>query len=169
MRVLPPRDDFVAEGVFAIERFPAPKTPKSSLCGILLALLTEKIMPPPNKSSGEETSRQTSTPLAHNIILIGTAKKVNAKKPLNTAPARLQRMLLRLQKYDLEIHHQPGKEIPVADKLSRMYLQETDNMSEEFEAQVHLIKANLPVSSQRMQEVKEKTSEDPKLVELTND
>ncbi|KAI8503608.1 hypothetical protein Bbelb_185790 [Branchiostoma belcheri] len=41
-------------------------------------------------------------------------------------------------------------------------------MSEESEAQVHLIKANLPLSSQRMQDVREKTSEDPQLIELTN-
>ncbi|CAH1232986.1 RTL1 [Branchiostoma lanceolatum] len=54
------------------------------------------------------------------------------KKPLSTAPARLQRMLLRLQKYDLEVKHKPGKEIPVADALSRLYLDETDNMSKKY-------------------------------------
>ena len=41
------------------------------------------------------------------------------KKPLVVAPARLQRMMLRLQKYDVHIAYKPGKEIPVADALSR--------------------------------------------------
>ncbi|XP_052819930.1 uncharacterized protein K02A2.6-like [Mya arenaria] len=41
------------------------------------------------------------------------------------APARLQRMLLQLQKYDLDIKHYPSKQVPVADTLSRNFLNET--------------------------------------------
>lgn len=37
------------------------------------------------------------------------------KKPLSAALPRLQRMMLRLQKYDLNVRHKPRKEIPVAD------------------------------------------------------
>ena len=44
------------------------------------------------------------------------------QKPLNNAPARLQRMLLRLQKYDIRVKYTPGKELYVADTLSRAYL-----------------------------------------------
>ena len=44
------------------------------------------------------------------------------KKPLLAAPMRLQRMMLRLQPYDLEVQYVPGKEIPVADALSRASL-----------------------------------------------
>ena len=40
-------------------------------------------------------------------------------KHIATAPARLQRMLLRLQKYQLTIKYKPGKEIALADTLSR--------------------------------------------------
>ena len=43
------------------------------------------------------------------------------KKPLISAPKRLQRMFLRLQKYDLEINYKPGKEMFVADALSRAH------------------------------------------------
>lgn len=43
------------------------------------------------------------------------------KKPLISAPKRLQRMFLRLQKYDLEITYKPGKEMYVADALSRAH------------------------------------------------
>ena len=44
------------------------------------------------------------------------------QKPLNNAPAWLQRMLLRLQKYDIRVKYTPGKELYVADTLSRAYL-----------------------------------------------
>uniref|UniRef100_A0A3B3SK60 ribonuclease H n=1 Tax=Paramormyrops kingsleyae TaxID=1676925 RepID=A0A3B3SK60_9TELE len=44
------------------------------------------------------------------------------KKPLLKAPKRLQRMLLRLQKYDFEIKFLPGKDMLVADALSRAFL-----------------------------------------------
>ena len=44
------------------------------------------------------------------------------QKPLNNAPARLQRMLLRLQKYDIRVKYAPGNELYVANTLSRAYL-----------------------------------------------
>ena len=40
-------------------------------------------------------------------------------KPLVAAPKRLQRVLLRLQKYDLEIGFKPGQHMYLADTLSR--------------------------------------------------
>ena len=72
------------------------------------------------------------------------------KKPLCSAPPRLQRMLLRLQKYDMLVMYKPGKSIPVADALSRKYLNETDNTSELMEAHVHLIVCSLPISDQKL-------------------
>ena len=42
------------------------------------------------------------------------------KKHLSSAPPRLARMLLRIQKYDVQIKHLPGKDIPVAEALSRI-------------------------------------------------
>ena len=44
------------------------------------------------------------------------------KKPIHSAPKRLQRMLLRLQKYELELVHVPGKQMLIADFLSRSCL-----------------------------------------------
>ena len=46
------------------------------------------------------------------------------KKPLLSVPKRLQRMLLRLQKYSLSVKYCPGKQIFIADMLSRAYLKE---------------------------------------------
>ena len=50
-------------------------------------------------------------------------------KPIYNAPKRLQRMLLRLQKYSLKVQYCPGKEMYIADMLSRAYLQEKCNAS----------------------------------------
>lgn len=39
------------------------------------------------------------------------------KKPLNKYPARLQKMLLKLQKYDFEVRFKPGKQLIIANAL----------------------------------------------------
>ena len=43
-------------------------------------------------------------------------------KAINRAPPRIQRFLLRLQRYDFSMNYKPGKEIKVADTLSRAHL-----------------------------------------------
>ena len=42
-----------------------------------------------------------------------------SSKPLASAPKRLQRLLLRLPQYDAEIRYRPGREMYLADTLSR--------------------------------------------------
>jgi hypothetical protein len=46
-------------------------------------------------------------------------------KPLQSTPRRLQRMLLRPQHYTLIVKYTSGKDVVVADALSRCYLPET--------------------------------------------
>ena len=41
-------------------------------------------------------------------------------KQLSKAPPRLQRMLLRIQPYEIKLHYKPGKEMVYADYLSRV-------------------------------------------------
>ena len=41
------------------------------------------------------------------------------RKPLHTAPARLQRMIMSIQKYPISVTYRPGKELHIADTLSR--------------------------------------------------
>src|SRR5690348_8559039 len=48
------------------------------------------------------------------------------KKLIFDSPKRLQRMLLFLQKYDLEVTFKPGKEMYIADTLSRAYLKSSN-------------------------------------------
>ena len=46
------------------------------------------------------------------------------KKTLLRAPKRLQRMILRLQKYHLEVTYKRGSQMHLVDTLSRVYLEE---------------------------------------------
>ena len=41
------------------------------------------------------------------------------KRPLMDAPRRLQRLLLRMQRYDFRLVYVPGSQLPIADVLSR--------------------------------------------------
>ena len=92
-------------------------------------------------------------------------------KALAAAPPRLQRMLLQLQKYDLKIIHVPGKNIPVADTLSRQSLPiGTDgfDMTSDLEAQVHCIVTNLPFHDNKLKEIRDATTKDQQCQHLTN-
>ena len=60
-------------------------------------------------------------------VLIETEHKpliAISKKSLSSAPKRLQRMLLRLQKYDYTLVYRPGSQLLIADTLSRAPLDE---------------------------------------------
>ncbi|CAC5380359.1 unnamed protein product [Mytilus coruscus] len=46
-------------------------------------------------------------------------------KPLHQTPPRLQKQLIALEKYDLKVDYKPGKEMYLADHLSRSFLKET--------------------------------------------
>ncbi len=67
------------------------------------------------------------------------------KKSLQKAPPRLQRMLMRLQLYDLHVSYKPGKELYIADTLSRAYLKEQTEPLLEDELQVHSLSVFLSV------------------------
>ena len=42
-------------------------------------------------------------------------------KPLGSAPKKLQRMIFRLQRYNLDVRYKKGSELHLADTLSRNY------------------------------------------------
>ena len=54
-----------------------------------------------------------------------------SRKPLHSAPRRLQRMLLRLHNYDTVIEYRKGADLHIADTLSRAYLASVTH-TEEF-------------------------------------
>ena len=55
------------------------------------------------------------------------------KKPLHAAPLRLQKMMLQLQRYNFDLVYKAGKELHIADTLSRAFLPHHDAIEEEFE------------------------------------
>ena len=89
-----------------------------------------------------------------------------ALKPLHLAPKRLQRMLLKTQKYNLRINYKKGKGMFLADTLSRAYLPEVNSwhFSQELEDIDHRI--SLPVSKARWQQIKHASADDSVLQQL---
>ena len=53
------------------------------------------------------------------------------KKPLHSAPMHLQTMKLQLQRYKFRLIYKAGKELHIADALSRAYLPKSDSQEDE--------------------------------------
>ena len=90
------------------------------------------------------------------------------KKPLLSAPKRLQRMLLRLQKYHLSLTYIPGKKIYIADMLSRAYLPHShSNQTDVFRELETINQAqHIRMSETTFQQLKTATSKDQTLQTL---
>lgn len=90
-----------------------------------------------------------------------------SKKPLGEVPPRIQRLMLRLQKYDLEFEFKPGKHLMVADTLSRASLHnETSTTEEDVRIHVDSIKAQMPVSTAKWAVIANETQKDEHLREV---
>ncbi|KAG1696931.1 hypothetical protein GQR58_006123 [Nymphon striatum] len=90
------------------------------------------------------------------------------EKPLYAAPPRLQRMLLQLHKYDIDLTYVKGTDIPVADTLSRNPLPDTyPDISVGLDVHIDTILSHLPISDRRLQAVKQVSATDTQFIELT--
>ena len=69
-------------------------------------------------------------------------------------------MLLRLQRYSLTVTYKPGKEMHVADALSRANFNEHEDLLGE-ELEVNWITPPLPISEEKLQAFRKATVEDP--------
>ena len=85
------------------------------------------------------------------------------KKPLHKAPRRLQNLLLRILNYNTTVTWKPGTKVPIADLLSRAYV-DSDENAEDME--VHMIEY-LPVNQKRIDSIKTATATDDSLQKLT--
>ncbi|GFY48541.1 retrovirus-related Pol polyprotein from transposon opus [Trichonephila inaurata madagascariensis] len=76
-----------------------------------------------------------------------------SKKPYNTISPRLQRMLLRLNKYNIQLEYVPGKNLVIVDALSRAQ-STTDNFDEvlgqEATVKINLLTQASPTKGQRL-------------------
>ena len=87
------------------------------------------------------------------------------KKPIHVAPACLQRMLLRLQSYDISLVYKKGKYMYLADTLSRApSSQAPQSPVDNGDYEVMSVSY---ISSARLEELRKHTAEDEVLQTLT--
>ena len=87
------------------------------------------------------------------------------QKNLANAPPRLSRMLLRLQRYDTEVKYVPGKEIPLADALSRITPSAAGDIKG-LDISVHEMQAMLSATPTCIESIKQETSRNPEMSAL---
>ncbi len=84
---------------------------------------------------------------------------------LNAVPVRCQRLLMRMMRYNPKAQHVPGKELVIADALSRKPLPisegEDKGSVEEVRLYVSEVVKSWPVSHDRLDEIREATEKDP--------
>ena len=81
--------------------------------------------------------------------------KTILRKPMATAPLRLQAMMLKVSGYDLQVEHLPGKKQVLADTLSRVSLNEAP--PEEEEIQVNMLE-RISISGPKYAELQQNTA-----------
>ena len=81
-------------------------------------------------------------------------------KPLSQVPLRLQKMILNVRGYDVEIRYIPGSKQVLADTLSRASVQSDDSGAEEEFKEINLV---LSVSDEHHEEFQKETKTDPEL------
>ena len=87
------------------------------------------------------------------------------KSPLK-APCRLQRMMLRLQRYNLDVTYKPGPQIYIADHLSRTSMSDSGTPDKEFQVFALELEGIGPlsivkISSERLAQLQKATEQDP--------
>lgn len=87
------------------------------------------------------------------------------KKPLANAPRRLQGMILRIQGYDITVRYKKGKEMYLADTLSRAHVTSSANNQGDLEA-INMVQFLL-IREERLKKLKEETKFDKTLQKLT--
>jgi hypothetical protein len=93
------------------------------------------------------------------------------KKSICQTTPRLQRMLLALLKFDLEVVYKPGKEMHIADALSRAYLTTPlspaeRELAEDIDVTVHTVLHDSNLSCNTLRDVMSATDADPVLSQL---
>lgn len=85
------------------------------------------------------------------------------KKPLFAAPRRLQGMMMRLQRYNVEVTYTKGSLLYLADTLSRAFLPSKPGPSPQDDLEYVSMVQYLPISDRRLQQIRDHTSKDESL------
>ncbi|XP_029055276.2 uncharacterized protein K02A2.6-like, partial [Osmia bicornis bicornis] len=91
---------------------------------------------------------------------------LNEKNIGDIPSPRLQRMKIKLLRYEIVAKHVPGKLMHVADLLSRSYLEEAMDENNWISEVVHSISTNLNISEKQKREIQKATELDPTLNEV---
>lgn len=88
-------------------------------------------------------------------------------KDLDQVPLRCQRLLMRLMRFNPNAIHVPGKDLVIADTLSRSPMQ-SSAVDEHFanEVEIHIAAVMMYASTDTLTEIKEATAEDKLLQEV---
>lgn len=89
-------------------------------------------------------------------------------KPISKISTRLQRMLLKLLKYEFSIQYIPGSQMYLADTLSRAFIKDKVKDDPEMVNMVHVIAKHLPISESRMTQFKKALQDDIVLQTVVN-
>ena len=90
------------------------------------------------------------------------------KKSLIDSPPRIQRLRLRLQRYDFKLTYVPGKWMHTPDALSRAPLTAETKLSNHIEAHIDGIVAVLQVTDEKLEQIKVETQKDETMILLQN-
>uniref|UniRef100_A0A3P9JYQ5 Gypsy retrotransposon integrase-like protein 1 n=1 Tax=Oryzias latipes TaxID=8090 RepID=A0A3P9JYQ5_ORYLA len=84
---------------------------------------------------------------------------------LDKTPLRCQRLLMRLMRFNVTAEHVPGKQLVVADTLSRHPLKDSSvpQTEKQVKAYVNTIVDSKPIKSNKLEEIREATKEDTDL------
>lgn len=88
-----------------------------------------------------------------------------AKKNLCDMSPRIQRLMMRLQRYDFELIYTPGTQMFIADALSRAAHgdAQTSGTEKDIAVQVDMVYAALPATQEQLTRIATETAEDPVL------
>ena len=88
------------------------------------------------------------------------------RKDLVNAPPRLQRLLLRLQKYDVSIWYKPGKFMLFADHLSHNIHSEASKVPTIPDLNLEVLTLELNASLSKLESIRQESEHDPQMLML---
>lgn len=94
-----------------------------------------------------------------------------SSKDIDGTPIRCQRLLLRLMRFNFEVRHVPGKELVIADALSRKpvpHSSEDEALCDEVTSYVDSVMTSKPVTPKRLEALRAATVHDPELQQVIN-
>ena len=84
------------------------------------------------------------------------------KKNLNEMSPRIQRMMMKMQRYDFELIYTPGKHQILVDARAPTK-NSASTTEDDIQAHVNMVSATLPVSDAKTRQIIEETARDPEL------